>query len=102
MFCFSYNPQNSSITTHTESMEKVTGSFSAKYENLMLVEDISATEFDTSVKIFCDIYSFKNLIKSRFPPSTKAASINPVFKNMIERMRQNIDRLVCCQTCHKF
>ena len=63
MFCFSYNPQNSSIITHMKSMAEVIGSFSAKYKNLMVVEDFSATEFDTSVKIFSDIYSFKNLIK---------------------------------------
>ena len=42
-----------------ESMGKVTGSLSAKYENFILFGDFSATEFDTSVKIFCDIYSFK-------------------------------------------
>ena len=46
-----------------KSMAEVIGSFSAKYKNLMVVEDFSVTEFDTSVKIFSDIYSFKNLIK---------------------------------------
>ena len=34
-------------------------SLSAKYENFTLIADFSATEFDTSVELFCDIYSFK-------------------------------------------
>ena len=48
MFCYSYNPQNSFITTHMESIGKVTGSLSAKYEKFNLVADLNSTECDTS------------------------------------------------------
>ena len=34
LFCFSNNPQNISISTHMESISKVTDLFSVKYENL--------------------------------------------------------------------
>lgn len=58
MFCVSNDPQDSSITTHIESIGKVTDLLSAKYENLIFIGDFSATGFDTSVEIFCNIYSF--------------------------------------------
>ena len=36
MFSFSYNIQNSSVTTHMESIGKVIDSRSAEYENFIL------------------------------------------------------------------
>ena len=61
VFYFSYNLQNSSITIYEKHCESylLSLSFSAKYENFNLIADFSATEFDTSVENFCDIYSFK-------------------------------------------
>ena len=64
MFCFTYNPQNSSITTHTESTGKVVDSPSDKHEHFIFIGDFNATEFVTSVEYFCDIYRNKNLIKN--------------------------------------
>ena len=46
-----------------ESIGKVINSLSAKYENFILIGDFNATELDTSAENFCDIYSFKMLIK---------------------------------------
>ena len=48
---------------HVESTWKVIHLLSATYENFILIGDFSATEFYISIKDFCDIYSFENLIK---------------------------------------
>ena len=59
----SYNPHSNFIETHMDSIEKVIDSLSARYENFIIIVDFHAEESDTTVKDFCDIYSFKNLIK---------------------------------------
>ena len=46
-----------------ESMGKAVDSLSSKYENFLIIGDINAQTRDTSVKDFCDIYSFQHLIK---------------------------------------
>ena len=46
-----------------ESIGKVNNSLSANNENFILIGNFNATEFETSVEKFCDIYSFKKLIK---------------------------------------
>ena len=58
-----------------ESIGKVLDSLSARYENFILIGDFNAEESDTTIKDFCDIYSFKNLIKDatcfNYPYKTK-------------------------------
>ena len=46
-----------------DSIGKVLDSLSARYENFILIGDFNAEESGTTIKDFCDIYSFKNLIK---------------------------------------
>ena len=45
-----------------DSNGKVIDSLSARYEKFILIGDFNA-EPGTTIKDFCDIYSFKNLIK---------------------------------------
>ena len=63
VLCCSYNPHNNFIETHMESIGKVLDSLSARYENFILIGDFNAEESDTTIKDFCDIYCFKDLIK---------------------------------------
>ena len=46
-----------------ESINKIIDALTVKYENFVLIADLSVAEFDTSVENVCDIYSFRNLIK---------------------------------------
>ena len=46
-----------------DSILKVLDSLSARFVNFILIGDFNAEESDTAIKGFCDIYSFKNLIK---------------------------------------
>ena len=55
-------------------MGKVIDSLSSRYENLILIRDFNAEVSDMSMKDFCDIYSFKNLIKE---PTCFKNPINP-------------------------
>ena len=45
------------------SIGTVLDSRSARYESFILMGDFNTEESDTTIKDFCDIYSFKNLIK---------------------------------------
>ena len=63
MFCFSYSPQNGSITTLMEIIDKFIDLLSAKYEIVTLIYDLVSDNFDTSVDYFCYICCFKIWIK---------------------------------------
>ena len=60
----SYNPQNQTIFSHMESMDKAVDSPTSKYEDFLIIGNFNVQGEDTSVKDFCDIYSFKHLIKA--------------------------------------
>ena len=81
--CF-YNPHNNFIETHMHSIGKVFNSLSAWYENFMLIDDFNAEESDSTIKDFCDIYSFKNLIKDAtcFKNHDKPKCIDLMLTNM--------------------
>ena len=57
-----YNPNNAEISSHMNCMGKVIDSLSSRYEHFLLIGDVKAEVSDMSMKDFCDIYSFKNLI----------------------------------------
>ena len=86
VLCCSYNPHNNFIETHMESIGKVLDSRSARYENFILIGDFNAEESDTTIKDFCDIYSFKNLIKDA------TCFKNPDKPNCIDLMLTNRNR----------
>ena len=54
---------NAEISSHMNCMGKAIDSLSSRYENFLLIGDFNAEVSDVSMKEFCDIYSFKNLIK---------------------------------------
>ena len=64
-----------------DSIGKVIDSLFARYENFILIGDINAEESDTTIKDFCDIYSFKNLIKDAtcFKIPDKPKCIDPML-----------------------
>ena len=66
-----------------DSIGKVIDSLFARYENFILIGDINAEESDTTIKDFCDIYSFKNLIKDAtcFKIPDKPKCRNRSFQN---------------------
>ena len=51
-------------------------SLSTKYENLILIGEFNATEFDTSAENFYDIYNLKNLINPHNPKCTDLMMTN--------------------------
>ena len=62
VLCCSNNPHSNFIETHMDSIGKVLDSLSARYKNFILIGDFNAEESDATIKDFCDIDSFKNLI----------------------------------------
>ena len=80
-----------------DSIGKVIDSLSARYENYILVI-LNAEESDTTIKDFCDMYSFKNLIKDAacFKNADKPKCIDLMLTNR-NRSFQNssvIDRTI--------
>ena len=65
------------------SISKVIESLSARYKNFILIGDFNAEESDTIIKDFCDICSFKNLIKDTtcFKNSGNPKIIDPMLTN---------------------
>ena len=75
-----------------ESMGKAVGSLSSKHENFLIIEDINTQANDTYVKDFCDIYSFKRLIKER---TQYKNHINQECIDLIPANRQDSFRNYC-------
>ena len=61
-------------------------SLSSRYENFLLIGDFNAEVPDMSIKDFCDIYSFKNLIKEA------TCFKNPTNPKCIDLMLTNRNR----------
>ena len=60
------------------------GKVSPKYKNFLIIEDLHTQARDTSVKVFCHIYSFKHLIKEQTyyknPINTKCTDLMITIK----------------------
>ena len=82
----SYNPHNAEISSHMNCKGKAIDSLSSRYGNFLLIGDFNAEVSDVSMKEFCDIYSFKNLIKE--PTCFK----NPANPKCIDLMLTNRHR----------
>ena len=82
----SYDPHNAEISSHMKCMGKVIDSLSSRYENFLLIGDFNAEVPDMPMKVFCDMYSFKNLIKE--PTCYK----NPANPKCIDLMLTNRHR----------
>ena len=67
-------------------MGEAIDSLSSIYQNLILIRDFNAKVSDMFMKDFCDIYSFKNLIKD--PTCFK----NPINPKCIDLMFTNRHR----------
>ena len=61
-------------------------SLSSRYENFLLIGDFNAEVSDMSMKDFCNIYSFKNLIKE------STCFKNPTNRKCIDFMLTNRHR----------
>ena len=67
------------------SIDKAVDSLYSKFENFLIIVDFIAQTSDTSVKDFCNIYSFKHLIKE---PTCYKNPINPKCIDLMLNNRQ--------------
>ena len=91
------------------SMGKAVDSPTLKYEDFLIIGNFNVQAEDTSVKDFCDIYSFKHLIKAsagyKNPNNPKCIDLIPTnrqrgFQNScvqnfrkVEPQKYNVSRL---------
>ena len=82
----SYNPHNADISSQMNCMGNAIDSLSSRYENVLSIGHFNVEVSEMSMKDFCDIYSFKNLIKE--PTCFK----NPTNPKCIDLMLSNRHR----------
>ena len=58
-----YNANRNNISSHLDLLRKSLDLYSAEYEHFVIVGDFNTKVTQTSMKVFCDSYEFKNLIK---------------------------------------
>ena len=63
LLCCTYNPNRKNISSHLNLLRKSLDLYSAEYEHFIIVGDFNTEVTQTSMKVFCDSYEFKNLIK---------------------------------------
>ena len=73
-------------------MGKAVDSLSSKYEKFLIIGDFNAQANDTSVKDFCDIYSFKHLTNKL---TCYKNPINPKCIDLMFTNRQQFPEFFC-------
>ena len=64
LLCCTYNPNKKNISSHLDLLRRRSSDlYSAEYEHFIIVGDFNTEVTQTSMKVFCDSYEFKNLIK---------------------------------------
>ena len=63
LLCCIYNPNRNNISNHLDLLRKSLDLYSAEYEHFIIERDFNTEFTQTSMKVFCDSYEFKNLIK---------------------------------------
>ena len=63
LLCCAYNPNRKNISSHLDLLRRRLDLYSAEYEHFIIVGDFNTEVTQTSIKVFCDSYEFKNLIK---------------------------------------
>ena len=63
LLCSTYNPNRSNISSHFDLLRRSLDLYSPEYEHFIIVGGFNTEVAQTSMKIFCDSYEFKNLIK---------------------------------------
>ena len=79
----SYNPNKSQISHHLECLNSLLDKYSKKYENYVFIGEFNVNTSDTSVKEFCSLSGFKNLIKELkcYKNSEKPICIDLILTN---------------------
>ena len=63
LLCCTYNPNRNNISDQLDVLRRSIDLYSAEYEHFIIVGDFNTEVTQTSMKVFCDSYEFKNLIK---------------------------------------
>ena len=63
LLCCTYNPNKNNVSSHLVLLRRSLDLYSAEYEHFIIVGDLNTEVTQTSMKVFCDSYEFKNLIK---------------------------------------
>ena len=63
LLCCTYNPNRKNISSHLDLLRRSLDLYSVEYEHFIIVGDFNTEVTQTSMKVFCDSYEFKNLIK---------------------------------------
>ena len=63
LLCCTYNPKRNNISSHLDLLRRSLDLYYAEYEHFIIAGDFNTEVAQTSIKVFCDSYEFKNLIK---------------------------------------
>ena len=80
LLCCTYNPNRSNISRHLDLLRRSLDLYSAEYELFTIDGDFNTAVTQTSMKVFCDSYEFKNLLKDA---KCYKNSENPLCINLI-------------------
>ena len=83
LLCCSYNPSKNAIKSHIEILHKDLVLYASKYENFIVLGDLNVGMDYSDMKVFCDMYDLKCLIKE--PTSQQTfVGLQDVFKTCLE------------------
>ena len=60
---YSYNPTKNNISSHLVSLSRNLALYTSKFENVLVIGYLSISTEDNNMKIFCQSYNLKSLLK---------------------------------------
>ena len=63
LLCSTYNPDRNNVSSHLDLLRRSLDLYSAEYEHFIMVGDFNKEVTQTSMKVICDSYEFKSLLK---------------------------------------
>ena len=83
VLCGGYNPHRQSVDYFLEHLSKALDSYVSLYDNIIILGDFNCEVSENPMKIFCDRYTLKNLIKEPtcFKNIENPSSIDVILTN---------------------
>ena len=91
MVC-TYDPNKNLISNHLKEIGKISDSYSSKSDNFILPGDLNSEPAESAVSDFCEIYSYKNLIKDNtcFKNPSKPSCIDLIITDRPKSFQNSV------------
>ena len=91
LLCCTYNPNRNIVTNYLDALKRSLDPYSTKYDNLMVMGDLNAEVNLECMKLFCETYDLRSLIKvaTCYNNPQKLSCIDLLLTNLPKRFQNS-------------